>query len=128
MTPLPLPRSTGLLARGALLALVVAGCAGTAASRDRTTAPAPARTAVLAGADATPAAVDAATGPSGGATATAVVTVRRASGALDAQAQATRLAAEGYDTIVGVGAEARAAVSQAAAAEVGDADTVWRTR
>lgn len=123
MTSLPLPRSTGLLARGALVALVLAGCAGTAASQDRAATPAPSRTAVLAGADAPPAALGAATERSG-----AAVTVRRASGSLDAQAQATRLAAEGYDTIVAVGAEARAAVAQAAGAEVGDADTTWQTR
>jgi hypothetical protein len=109
MTSPHLHRSTGLLARGALVALILAGCAGTAASQDRATAPAPARTAVLAGAGST-------------------AIVRRADGTLDAQAQATRLAAEGYDTIVGVGAEARAAVAQAASSEVGDAGTVWRTR
>jgi hypothetical protein len=123
MTSLPLSRSTGPLARGALIALVLAGCAGTAASQDRATASDPPRTAVLAGADATPAAIGAAT-----ARATSTPTIRRASGSLDAQAQATRLAAEGYDTIVAVGAEARAAVAQAAAGEVGDADTAWRTR
>jgi hypothetical protein len=122
MTSLPLPRSTGLAARGALVALVLAGCAGTAASQDRATDPTPARTVVLAGADAAPSAIGAATGRAGDAT------VRRASGTLDAQAQATRLAAEGYDTIVAVGAEARAAVAQAASSEVGDADTVWQTR
>jgi len=52
--------------------------------------------------------------------------VRRADGTFDAQAQATRLAAEGFDTIVGVGAQARAAVTQAASAEVGDG-TRWQT-
>jgi hypothetical protein len=117
MTSPHLTRSTGLLARGALVALVLAGCAGTAASQDRAIDPTPARTAVLAGADA-------AIGAAAGATAT----VRHASGTLDAQAQATRLAAEGYDTIVAVGAEARAAVAQAAGGEVGDADTTWRMR
>jgi hypothetical protein len=121
MTPPHLLRSTGLLARGALVAVVLAGCAGTAVSRDRTTDPIPRRTAVLAGADAPATAVSAATGRAG-------VTVRRASGPLDAQAQATRLAAEGYDTIVAVGAEARAAVAQAASGEVGAPDTVWQTR
>lgn len=120
MTPPRLPRSTGLLARGALAALILAGCAGTAASQDRATASSPSRTAVLAGADAPAAAIGAAAGRD--------AVVRRASGTLDAQAQATRLAAEGYSTIVAVGAEARAAVAQAASSEVGDADTVWRTR
>jgi hypothetical protein len=122
MTSPHLPRSTGLAARGALVALLLAGCAGTAVSQDRATAPAPSRTAVLAGADASSASIDTATGRA------ASVTVRRASGALDAQAQATRLAAEGYDTIVAVGPEARAAVAQAASGEVGAPDTVWRTR
>jgi hypothetical protein len=121
MTSPHLPRSTGLAARGALVALVLAGCAGTAASQDRATEPTPARTAVLAGADASRSAIGAASGRGG-------ATVRRASGTLDAQAQATRLAAEGYDTIIAVGADARAAVAQAAGSEVGDAGTVWRTR
>jgi hypothetical protein len=121
MTSPRLPRSIGPLARGALVALVLAGCAGTAASQDRATDPTPARTAVLAGSDAAPSAIGAAAGRAG-----TTATVRRASGTLDAQAQATRLAAEGYDTIVAVGAEARAAVAQAAGGEVGDADTTWR--
>ncbi len=80
----------------------------------------PPRTAVLAGADAPSAAV------------TAVIAARRRRrhrpprrGILDAQAQATRLAAEGYEAAIGVGAQARAAVSQAAAGEVGD-DTDWQ--
>ena len=51
--------------------------------------------------------------------------MRRAGGPFEAQAQATRLAAEGYDTVIGVGAQARAAVSQAAAGEVG-AGTHWQ--
>jgi hypothetical protein len=120
MTSLPLPRSTGLLARGAVVAALLAGCAGTAVSQDRADAPTPPRTAVLAGADAPSTAIATAAGPT--------ATIRRTSGPLDAQAQATRLAAEGYDTIVAVGAEARAAVAQAAGGEVGAPDTVWRTR
>jgi hypothetical protein len=121
MTPPHLHRSSGLLARSALVALVLAGCAGTAVSQDRVAAPAPARTAILAGSDASATAVSTAAAQAG---ATAVI--RRASGPLDAQAEATRLAAEGYDTIVGVGADARAAITQAASAEVG-AGTTWRT-
>jgi hypothetical protein len=124
MTSPHLLRSTGLLARGALVAVVLAGCAGTAVSRDRATDPTPTRTAVLADVDAPATAIGAATGRAGDA---AAVTVRRASGSLDAQAQAIRLAAEGYDTIVAVGAEARAAVAQAAGGEVGAPDTVWQT-
>lgn len=123
MTPLPFPRPQGLLGRGALVALVLAGCAGTAASQDRASATAPARTAVLAGSDAAPSAISAAVGPFD-----SDVAVRHTSGTLDAQAQALRLAAEGYDDIVAVGAEARAAVAQAAGGEAGDAHTVWRTR
>jgi hypothetical protein len=110
-----------MLARSALLALVLAGCAGAAASEPRAGAPAPPRTAVLAGADAPAAAVTAASRHASGA-----VVVRHADGTFDAQAQATRLAAEGFDTIVGVGAQARAAVTQAAAGEVGDG-TRWQT-
>lgn len=118
MTSPHLLRSSGVLARSALVVLVLAGCAGAAASQAPTGAQAPSRTAVLAGADAPSAAVSAA--------ARGAVVVRHADGSLDAQAQATRLAAEGFDTIIGVGAQARAAVTQAAAGEVGDG-TRWRT-
>jgi hypothetical protein len=121
MTSPHLHRSSGRLARSALLALVLAGCAGTAASQDRATDPGPHRTAILAGTDAPAAAVTQAATRAG-----ATAEIRRASGPFDTQAQATRLAAEGYDTIIAVGASARAAVSQASAAEVGDADTSWR--
>jgi hypothetical protein len=110
-----------MLARSALLAVVLAGSAGVAASQDRVDASGPQRTAILAGGDATPAAITAASHGT-----TRPVTVRRAAGTLDAQAQATRLAAEGYDTVIGVGAQARAAVAQAAAGEVGDG-TDWQT-
>jgi hypothetical protein len=109
-----------MLARSALLAVALAGCAGAAASQEHVEAAAPQRTAVLAGSDAPAAAVTVASQRAAGA-----VTVRRADGAFDAQAQAARLAAEGYDTVIGVGAQARAAVTQAAADEVGD-DTAWQ--
>ncbi|MCW2985965.1 MAG: hypothetical protein JWR63_3535, partial [Conexibacter sp.] len=89
--------------------------------QDRAGAPQPTRTAILAGADAPAGAVATATSQSA-----TPIDVRRASGPLDTQAQATRLAAEGYDTVIGIGAQARAAVSQAASAEVGS-DTTWRT-
>ncbi len=109
-----------MLARSALLALVLAGCAGAAASsQEPVDASAPQRTAVLAGSDAPSAAVTSASRRAG------AITVRHADGTLDAQAQATRLAAEGYDTVIGVGAQARAAVAQAAAGEVGDG-TTWQ--
>jgi hypothetical protein len=108
-------------ARSALVAILLAGCAGAAASQQRVDASTPQRTAVLAGADAPTAAITAASQHAAGA-----VIVRRADGTFDAQAQATRLAAEGYDTVVGVGAQARAAVAQAAAGEVGNG-TDWRT-
>jgi ABC-type Fe3+-hydroxamate transport system substrate-binding protein len=110
-----------MLARSALVALVLAGCAGAAASQERVAASTPPRTAVLAGADAPSGAVATATRRAAGS-----VTIRHADGTLDAQAQATRLAAEGYDTVVGVGAQARAPVAQAAAGEVGDG-TTWET-
>jgi hypothetical protein len=121
MTPPHLHRSSSMLARSALLALVLAGCAGAAASsQEPVDASAPQRTAVLAGSDAPSAAVTSASQRAG------ALTVRQADGTLDAQAQATRLAAEGYDTVIGVGAQARAAVAQAAAGEVGDG-TTWQT-
>jgi hypothetical protein len=114
-------------ARSALLALVLAGCAGTAASQDRAGTPEPTRTAILAGADAPTSAVQtAATTATTAAASPIPVEIRHTSGPLDTQAQATRLAAEGYDTIIGIGAQARAAVSQAASAEVGS-NTTWRT-
>jgi hypothetical protein len=119
MTPPHLHRSSGLLARSALLALVLAAGAGTAMSDSGTPTASPTRTAILASTDATPTALAHAT-----ATAT-TPTIRRTSGPLDTQAQATRLAAEGFDTIVAVGAEARAAVSQAEAGEVGGDATRW---
>ncbi|WP_445148575.1 hypothetical protein [Baekduia sp. Peel2402] len=119
MTPPHLHRSSGLLARSALVALVLAGCATSAASQQDTSTTALTRTAVLAGTDAVPSAIAAAAGPG--------VTVRHSRGSLDAQAQATRLAAEGFTTIHAIGAEARTAVAQAASAEVGDERTVWRT-
>ncbi|HEY6762439.1 MAG TPA: hypothetical protein VI318_23260 [Baekduia sp.] len=124
MTPPHLHRSSGLLARSALATLVLAGGASAAATaaQQGTTAPqAPApRVAVLAGSDASAAQIAAATPTAGD------VTVRGAGGTFEAQAQATRLAAEGYDTVIGVGAQARAAVSQAAGGEVG-AGTHWQT-
>jgi hypothetical protein len=110
-----------MLARSALVALVLTGCAGAAASQQHVDVSGPQRTAVLAGADAPSSAVTAAAQRAEG-----TVIVRRADGTFDAQAQATRLAAEGYDTVVGVGAQARAAVTQAAAGEVGDG-TSWQT-
>ena len=109
-----------MLARSALLAVVLAGCAGAAASQERVDASAPQRTAILAGSDAPATAVTTAARRASG-----TVTIRRAAGTFDAQAQATRLAAEDYDTVIGVGAQGRAAVAQAAAGEVGD-DTQWQ--
>ena len=50
--------------------------------------------------------------------------VRRAGGAMDAQAQATALAADDYTVVVGVGDEGRAAIGQAESAQIG-ADTHW---
>jgi hypothetical protein len=121
MTPPHLHRSSGLLARSALVAVVLAGfVGGTAMSDSGSSSAGPVRTAILAGTDASPSALAAAT------SAHEVSTVRRTSGSLDTQATATRLAAEGYDTIIGIGAEARAAVTQAEAGEVGDG-TSWRT-
>jgi len=112
-------RSPSLLARSGLLAVVLAGCAGTAASQDRAAAPAAPRVAILAGSDAPDAAMVRATR-----TADVTPDVRRVDGSLEAQAAATALAGEGYDTVLAIGAQARAAVAQAAAGEVGDG-TRW---
>jgi hypothetical protein len=113
-------RSPSLLARSALLAGVLAGCAGTAASQDRAGAPVAPRVAILAGPDAPDAAMVRTTRTASG----ALPDVRRVDSTLEAQAAAAALAGEGYDTVVAVGAQARAAVAQAAAGEVGDG-TSW---
>jgi hypothetical protein len=55
---------------------------------------------------------------------TAVTTVVRAGGALDAQSQATALATGGYAVVAGVGGPGRAAVGQAESAQIGG-DTHW---
>ncbi|HMJ34431.1 MAG TPA: hypothetical protein VK501_10985 [Baekduia sp.] len=115
--PLPL-RSPTLLARSALLAVVLAGCAGTAASQDRVAAVPASRVAILAGPDARAAELAGATD--------GAADVRTVGGSLEAQAVATALAGEGYTTVIGVGAQARAAVAQAAAGEVGDG-TRWES-
>jgi hypothetical protein len=121
MTSPHLRRSSGLLARSALLTLVLAGCATAGAATQSSTSATAAseRVAVLAGPDAAPSAIAAATTRPD-------AIVSRTAGPLETQAQATRLAAEGYDTVIGVGAQARAAVAQAAAGEVG-AGTRWRS-
>jgi hypothetical protein len=102
-----------------LIAGAVAGCAGTAASHVRPVRTEAPRVAILAADDASPAVLQrvATNGP-------ATLTVRRVGGLFEAQAQSAALAAEGYDTVIGVGAVARAAVGQAASAEVGDG-TRW---
>jgi hypothetical protein len=120
MTLPHLHRSSSLLARSAVVALVLAGCAGTAFSEDHPMSQPAERVAILAGADATGADVAGAAARAGG----EGVDVRRATGTFEAQAQATRLAAEGYDTVIGLGAQARGAVAQAREAEVGSG-THW---
>jgi 6,7-dimethyl-8-ribityllumazine synthase len=77
--------------------------------------------AVLAGPDARADDVTRATSTTAG-----PVEVRRVGGALEAQAAAAALAAEDYDTVIGAGAQARAAVAQAEAGELGDG-TRWRS-
>ena len=113
-----------LLARpGRRVALVLAAVAVTLtaglADARRPPAAAALRTAVLAGGDI----------PSGVARAEARAvggTVRLAGGADEARALAPALAADGYDVVVGVGPQARAAVGEAQAA-LPDGPTVWRT-
>jgi hypothetical protein len=90
--------------------------AGTAISGEPVHSRVPSRAAVIAGADASlPAVRRVVAGLPG-----RPVTVRRVGGVLEAQAQTAALAGEGYDVVIGVGAQARAAVAQAVAAEVGD--------
>jgi hypothetical protein len=123
MTPLP-SSSFSRLARLGALALVVAGCATTASGEPRSSAPAPARPALLAGSDVSATAVAQAArrlGVPGG----PAVEIRRVGGLYEAQAQAAALAAEGYSVVTGLGGQARAAVGEAQAAEVGDG-TRWR--
>ena len=116
---LPRPPST-IAVRAVLIAALLAGCAGTASSRESGARRAgPPRVAVLAGDDATATAIADATS---GATPREV---RRVGGLLEAQAQAAALAAEGYDVVIGVGPQARGAIAQTQAAEVG-AGTRWR--
>ncbi|HEY4099071.1 MAG TPA: hypothetical protein VGM33_26325 [Baekduia sp.] len=116
-------RSPSTLARSALVAAVLAAGAGAgvtaAASPSATDASVGVRTAVLAGPDAPNAAVARAAGSVRGA-----AEIRRVGGSLEAQATAAGLAGEGYAAVIGVGAQARAAVAQAAAGEVGDG-TRW---
>jgi hypothetical protein len=108
-----------LLITGAL-----AGCAATAASHVRPARTEPQRIAILAAGDASPAAVDRLAGRARAGEGAGSVTVRRVGGLPEAQAQSAALAAEGYDVVIGAGAVARAAVGQAASAEVGDG-TRW---
>jgi hypothetical protein len=54
----------------------------------------------------------------------AATTVVRAGGTLDAQSQATALATGDYAVVAGVGDDGRAAVGQAASAQIGG-DTHW---
>jgi hypothetical protein len=114
-------RSPTALARSALAALLLAGCAGTAASQESTRTASASRIAILASPDAPATAVARARDTAG-----ATVTLRRVGGALDAQATALALAGEGFDTVIGVGADARAAIAQAEVGQVGDG-TRWTT-
>ena len=121
MTSPHLRRSSSLLARSAVAALLLAGgaTAAVAATQDAaTTATAAPKVAVLAGSDASASQV--------GAIVPMHATVVTTGGSLETQAQAAKLAAEGYDTVIAVGAQARAAIAQAQAGEVG-ANTRWQT-
>lgn len=120
MTSPHLRRSSTLLARSAVAALLLAGgaTAAVAATQDQaaSTTQAP-KVAVLAGSDTATSQI--------GAIAPLHATVVRAGGTFEAQAQAARLAAQGYDTVIAVGAQARAATAQAQAGEVGTG-THWQ--
>jgi hypothetical protein len=118
-------RTTAL--RGvALLALIAAaGTAGTALSDESSTPSHTNRAAILASGDATAAQLSQATARArrDGAR---IVVVRHAGGQWEAQAQAAALGAQHFDQVVGVGADARTAVGQAAASELGGG-TRWTT-
>jgi hypothetical protein len=120
MTSPHLRRSSSLLARSAVAALLLAGGATAAVAATQDAAPgtthAP-KVAVLAGSDASASQV--------GAIAPMHAAVVTTGGGLETQAQAAKLAAEGYDTVIAVGAQARAAIAQAQAGEVGAA-THWQ--
>jgi hypothetical protein len=123
MTPLPFRPSPSFAARAAALALVLGGsAAATALSQDHRPGTDPTRTAVLAGPDASPVQLSRVTRGAPGHT----VELRRVGGPYEAQAAAAALAGEGFETVVAVGADARGAVGQADAGEVGDG-TRWRT-
>jgi hypothetical protein len=120
MTSPHLRRSSNLLARSAVAALLLAGgaTAAVAATQDQATGSRQApKVAVLAGSDTSTSQI--------GAIAPLHAAVVRAGGTFEAQAQAARLAAQGYDTVIAIGAQARAAIAQAQAGEVG-ARTHWQ--
>ncbi len=110
-------RAPALAALAATIAAAFAVGAGSALSKGSDPTTTPPHTAVLAGADAS--ATDIAdavtTAYRGGAT---HIVVRDTGGLQEAQAQAAGLAAQGYDLVVPAGAQARAAVGQAAASEL----------
>jgi hypothetical protein len=118
-------RTTAL--RGvALLALIAAaGTAGTALSDESSTPSHVNRAAILASADATAAQVSEATAQARRDGAQTVV-VRHVGGPWEAQAQAAALGSAHLDRVVGVGADARTAVGQAAASEL-SGETRWTT-
>jgi hypothetical protein len=120
-------RAASVPLRGvALLALIAAGAiAGTAVSDESSTPSHTTRAAILASSDATPAQIAQATARArrDGAQ---VVVVRRAGGPWEAQARAAALGSQGFDAVVGVGADARTAVGQAASSELTPA-TRWAT-
>jgi hypothetical protein len=91
-------------------AVVALGTATAYADAGPSTPAAPARVAVLAGADASPLAFDRAAER-----ATTRAAVRHVGGLPEARAEAAALAAEGYDTVITVGAQARAAGAETAA-------------
>jgi hypothetical protein len=120
-------RATSVPLRGvALLALLLAaGCAGTALSDESSTPSHANRAAILVSSDARPGQVSAAAEHARADGAQTVV-VRPAGGPWEAQAQAAVLGSQGYDEVIAVGADARTAVGQAAASELGSG-TRWTT-
>jgi hypothetical protein len=110
-------RAPALAGLAATIAAVLAVGVGTALSKDADPAPAPPRTAVLAGSDASATDIADATSAAYRDGATQIV-VRTTGGLQEAEAQAAVLAAQGYDHVLPAGAQARTAVGQAAASEL----------
>lgn len=110
-------RAPALAGLAATIAAVLALSVGSALSKGPDPVAGPPRAAVLAGGDASASDLAHATAVAYHEGATQIA-VRSTGGLQEAQAQAAALAAQGYDVVVPAGAQARAALGQAAASEL----------